>query len=120
MSIDLRKRVLEGQLSDKVDIDDAYRTLCSHFKQPLTKMKAFTDSQQGINENGLMKLCNHLGVKFECDSLYDTFSVTFNDKSTDLIAVKGFAEPKKEEAPPVIKSDDDLKENEDPDEEDLF
>lgn len=118
--IDLRKRVLEGQLSDKVDIDDAYRNLCAHFNQSVTKMKAFTDSQQGINENGLMKLCNHLGVKFECDSLFDTFSVTYNDKSTELIAVKGFAEPKKEEVPLAVKSDNDLKENDDPDEEDLF
>lgn len=84
---DTRKHIVTGESDSKSDIDETFRFLVIHHGENLAKMKAFTDSQVGISLSGLLKLSVHLGLKFECDSLHQSFSIFYAPKGVKLIEV---------------------------------
>jgi len=83
--IDNRINLVEGKISNASDIDELYRDLCSHHGEGLSKMKAFTKSQRGINMKGLILLCMHFNLKIVIDQARDYFAVYYADEGVSPI-----------------------------------
>lgn len=95
--VENRIKVIKGQLSNMNDIDEAYRALCAHFGEGISKMRAFTKSQHVINRKGLQELAIRFDCIYSVDPIEDYFMIKFAER--DQAPIENTIEEEEVETP---------------------
>lgn len=104
--IDLRTEKLMLVPSDKKDVEEVFRELCTVHKMNITKAKAFSDAQKGFSISSLIKLCMHFNLKLQVDFFKDEMTIWHPEAGSAPAEIKLDEKTEKiiEENNPAIKA----------------